>query len=273
MQNPNVEPPVRVTGAQTVVRPVVDELTPDGRELLCIAAAGAVSVGAVATNVGPRVLAQWLPIDLATATPAESVMLVAAQFFPWMLALAVLSIPFSLRWLPRVNARLLEPSLIAAWVTVACAAGVTYVLGTSGVWPWNWGAASAEAADVVSHLFATEQFVPLGLWLVGACLLVPIVLELLFRFALLEFLRQRGLSDARAIGVSALAFGAFSLRFWVSPDASALQQVAVAAGLGAVLGAMVVYARRGRGLGLAILAHGTFAAVQLAVLLRSVSAS
>ena len=271
MHTPPVDPPARVTGAQTATRRVVTDLPPDSRELACVAFSGVVAVTAVATGAGQRALATWLPSDLATATPAEVVVLVVAQFFPWLLALAVLSVPFALRWLPRVNARLLEPSLIAAWVTVALAAGTTWLLGTSGIWSWSWGATTAGAADAVTHLYRTEQFVPLGLWLVGACLLVPIVLELLFRFALLEFLRQRGLADGVAIAVSALAFGAFSLRFWASPGASVLQQIAVASVLGAILGAVVVYARSGRGLGLVILAHGSFVAVQLAVLLRSVS--
>jgi hypothetical protein len=94
--------------------------------------------------------------------------------------------------------------------------------------------------------------------------LVPLLLELFFRFAAIEWLRSRGVAVNMAVVICAVAFGAVSLLGLAVDTGAALRHAAFSTLFGLVLGALVVRGKRGRGLGLAIIAHGAFASVELA---------
>lgn len=245
-------------------------LPPDRRELLCLAAAATLGVTAALTGLGPRLLATWVPTPVDAASPAYAALGVIARFFPWLVALGTISVAYTGRWMPRMHQRLLEPSLLAAWLTAAVAGGLSYALGVTGAWPWTWASTSPDTLSIVTQFVVTRSYLSLALWGVGAVLLVPIVLELVFRYGLLEFLRRRGVGDGVAIALSSIAFGATFLAPWATAPAAALRHALLATVLGAALGVLVIRAKRGGGLGLVILAHVAFAAVPLAVLVMSV---
>ncbi len=247
-------------------------IAPDARELWSVAVAGMVLVVAHLADAGPRLLAPWLPETLAASTPVEGLAIVTARFFPWLLALVVLTVPFSLHWMPRMAQRLLEPSLVAGWVTLFGAAGTALLLGRYGLWPWSWATTVPETGTLLTRFMLAEQYVAVALWLVLACLLVPLLVELFFRFALIEFLRRRGTPVWIAVLGSAVAFGLTRLTAWTASPGPAMQQAAIATLLGVVLGTIAVRGRRGRGLGLTVIAHGTFIACELGVLLRALTA-
>ena len=137
-------------------------------------------------------------------------------------------------------------------------------------WPWEWASTTPETASLLTRFMLAGDYVAVALWLVGACLLVPIVLELVFRFALLEFLEQRGQSHHGGRGDVVVALRRHRTSCPCAPPrARHCTHAAVATVLGALLGIVAVRGRRGRGLGLAIIAHGSFVAVQLAVLIRA----
>ncbi len=248
-------------------------LPPDARELATIGGAAVLGLAAWSSALGTQVFARWLPTSIAEATSSSATLVVVARFLPWLITLAVLSLAYAVRWLPRAHQRLLEPSLVSAWAAVIVAGGIAYGLGTLEVWPWTWASTTPDVATVLTQFVVAEQYIALTAWLVAACLLVPIVLELVFRYALLEFLRDRGVRPWIAVTLSSLAFGATYLRDWSTAQDAAIRHALIASALGVLLALLVMRSRRGRGLGLAILAHASFAAVQLAVLLRALMPS
>jgi len=246
-----------------------DVLAPDSRELGSIAAVAVLVAAAQLADIGPRVLTMWLPESLAAVTPAQSVALVAARFGGWLLGAIALSIVFSLRWTPRAHQRLLEPSLIASWVTLATAVAVALTVNRVGAWPWTWASTAPDVAVAISALAKTEQYLAIALWLVCACLIVPLLTELIFRHAVIEFLRRQRVSSVLAVAISSVTFAVTYATAWPFVAGAALQHAGLALVLGAVLGTLSVRGKRGRGLGLAIIAHGAFVATELGVLVRS----
>jgi hypothetical protein len=270
MTAPSTSPPL---GAPAVTAPSGTisraQFGPDARELRSVFAVAATVVVAHVLNLGPLLFDRWLPTSLASATPQETLFVVAASFFPWLLGQVVLTFAFSRRWLPRAHERLLEPSVIASWVTLAGAAGVALLLGRAELWPWAWASTAPQTGVLITQLVTNEQYLALGLWFICACLIVPLITELLFRFAIIEYLTQRGITWLKAVAISAVLFGAtYLFTVFAAPGAS-LQQAGIATVLGVVLGIIAVRGRRGRGLGLALIAHGTFVAFELGVLIRS----
>ncbi len=256
--------------------PSEDTAAPDARELLWVGASAAVALVASLLNVGETVLARWMPAaaamnagaaEAASASLSNALLVVGARFLPWILGLIVLTVPFSLRWMPRAYQRMLEPSLISAWTALFAGAGAAFLLGRYALWPWRWASTEPETATLLSRFMQDEQFAAVGLWAVLACLLVPMLYELFFRFATIEWLRGRGLSATMAVGVAALLFGAVPLLGYAAAPDAALRHAAFCTLFGLVLGALAVRGKRGRGLALAIFAHGAFAATELAMLL------
>lgn len=246
---------------------------PDARELLWVAAAAAVVLATSLLNVGETVLARWTPVSAAMnasaadAALSDALLVVGARFLPWILGLLVLTVPFSLRWMPRAYQRLLEPSLVSAWTALFAGAGAAFLLGRYELWPWRWASTQPETATLLSRFMQDEHFAAVGLWAVLACLLVPMLYELFFRFAAIEWLRGRGLSTMMAVSVAALLFGAVPLLGYAAAPDAALRHAAFCTLFGLVLGTLAMRGKRGRGLALAIFAHGAFVATELAMLL------
>ena len=270
-------PPVPSPALQRADLPPSDDTAvPDSRELQWVGASAAVVLLASVLNLGEVALARLLPVaatmnaaaaESADASLIDSLLLVGARFLPWVLGLIVLTVPFSLRWMPRAYQRMLEPSLVSAWTAIFAGAGAAFLLGQYALWPWRWASTEPETSTLLSGFMRDEQFAAVGLWAVLACLLVPMLYELFFRFAAIEWLRLRGLSTTISVTVAALLFGAVPLLgYATSPDA-AIRHAAFCTLFGLVLGALAVRGKRGRGLALAIFAHGAFAATELAMLL------
>jgi hypothetical protein len=245
------------------------QVGPDARELRSVFAVAATVIVAHLLSLGPLLLDRWLPATLASATPQETLFVVAANFFPWLLGQLVLTFAFTRRWLPRAHERLLEPSVIASWVTLAGAAGVALLLGRAELWPWAWASTAPQTSVLITQFVASEHYLALGLWFICACLIVPLITELFFRFAVVEYLLQRGVVWFKAAAISGLLFGATYLTAAFAAPIPALQRAGIATVLGIVLGIIAIRGRRGRGLGLALIAHGTFVAFELGVLIRS----
>ncbi len=244
-------------------------LAPDARELVCVASIATIVAIAQLFEFGPRLLAPWLPTSNSSATAVQALVLVAARFGGWLLGAFALSIVFSLRWMPRAHQRLLEPSLIASWVTLAAAVLTALALNRIGAWPWTWASSSPDVAVTLTALARSDHYLAIGLWLVCACLIVPLLVELFFRHAMIEFLRSRGFSSVLSVAISAAAFATTFLVTWPRVADAALQHAGVALVLGIALGTLAVRGKRGRGLGLAIIAHGAFVATELGVLVRA----
>lgn len=258
-------PPFEAPSVTRPTSPLAQLLpAPDARELRSLAIGGALVALTAAVDVGSLVLAPWLPESVENLSTQDSVFIVVARFFPWILGLIALAVPFSLRWMPRAHQRLVEPSLIAAWVTLFAAGAVAVALGRYGLWPWRWASTTPEVASLLSNFAGQQHTAAVVLWVVFSCLLVPLLLELFFRFAALEWLKSRGLTANIAVVITAVAFGSIALLGLTVDTGAALRHAAWSTLLGLVLGAIVVRGRRGRGLGLAIIAHGAFAAVELA---------
>ncbi len=270
MTAPSTSPPL---GAPAVTAPSGTisraQIAPDARELRSVFVVAATVIVAHVFNAGPLLFERWLPTTLSTATPQQTLFVVAASFFPWLLGQLVLSFAFSRRWLPRAHERLLEPSVIASWVTLAGAAGVALFLGRAELWPWAWASTAPETGVLITQFVTSQHYLALGLWFVCACLIVPLITELFFRYALIEYLILRGVTWLKAVVISAVLFGATYLMAVFSAPVPSLQQAGIATVLGVVLGTIAVRGRRGRGLGLALIAHGTFVAFELGVLIRS----
>jgi len=266
----NTTPPLGApTTTSSAVSTAPNVSAPDSRELSSIAVVTALVAAAQLTDFGPWVLASWLPGSLAAVTPMQSLALVCARFGGWLLGAIALSIVFSLRWTPRLHQRLLEPSLIASWVTLAAAVAVALTLNRFGAWPWTWASTAPDIAVAISAFANNQHYLAIGLWLVCACLIVPLLTELFFRHAVIEFLRRQGVSSALAVAIASVTFAASYIATWPWVAGAVLQHAGVTLVLGAVLGTLAVRGKRGRGLGLAIIAHGAFVATELGVLVRS----
>ncbi len=272
MTAPLPSPPL---GASTVRSPgtLRDRTSkpPDARELRGLALTALVVAVAHLTKLGERLHAELLPAAATTdASHAGSLAVVVALFMPWLLGLGVVSVLFGARWLPRATQRLLEPSLIAAWVSVAIGAGLAWIAGRVGLWPWTWASTAPETATLLARFARGDQWVAVGAWITATCLLVPLLSELLFRLALLEWLLTRGVGAARAVATTAVAFGAMWLiAGWsASPDA-AVRHALVALLAGIALGVTALRGKRGRGLGFCVLAHGAWMATEHWMLLRA----
>jgi hypothetical protein len=274
MTDPTSSPPIAARAIRTASAsdgPVV-LLPPDTREIGGVALAAASVVIAHAASLGERVAAPWLSDSAGAATQTHALLLVAAHFAPWLIGLVIVSVLFALRWVPRMHQRVLEPSLIAAWVTVMASAGVAWLAMRYGVWPPTWLTTSPETATQLGRFWAADQTVAVGAWLAMSCLLVPLLSELFLRHALLWWLQGRGLPAWGAVACSAAVFGLawFAAGVQAAPEA-ALRHGLVAGIGGLALGTLAVRGARGRGLGLAVLAFGAWMATEAWMLLRGLT--
>jgi hypothetical protein len=248
-------------------------LAPDARELGGLASAAALVALAHAVSLGERLGARWLSGSVGALTQSDALLLVAARFSPWLLGLAVVTVLFALRWLPRMQQRLLEPSVVASWVTVIVAASVAWGAIASGVWPATWLTTTPSTATLLTRFWSADQLWAVGAWLAMSCLLVPLLSELFLRHALLAWLQARGFATWMAVAGTAAVFalGWFVAGVQASPDA-ALRHGLVALVGGLALGTLAARGARGRGLGLCVLAHGAWMATEAWLLLRGLPA-
>lgn len=273
MTDPMSSPPLARRAIRTGADDGPDLLAPDARERGGLAvAAGAVGLAHV-VGLGERLAAPWTTSGGSDLAQVDALMLVAARFAPWLLGLAIVSVLFALRWLPRMQQRVLEPSLVAAWVTVIAAGGTAWLAMQSGVWPLTWLTTAPESATLLGRFWAAEQMLAVAAWLAMSCLLVPLMSELFLRHALLSWLQSRGVSAWAAVGGTAVVFGVawFVAGVQAAPDA-ALRHGLVATVGGLALGTLAVRGARGRGLGLCVVAHGAWMATEAWLLLRGLPA-
>lgn len=274
MTDPTSSPPIAARAVRTASAsdgPVV-LLPPDAREIGGLALAAVSVVIAHAASLGERVAAPWLGSAPDGATETQALLLVAAHFAPWLLGLAIVSVLFALRWVPRMHQRVLEPSLIAAWVTVMASAGVAWLAMRYGVWSPTWLTTSPETATQLGRFWAADQRLAVGVWLAMSCLLVPLLSELFLRHALLSWLQGKGLPTWGAVACSAAVFGLAWFVAGVRAEPGTALQHGLVAGIGGLaLGTLAVRGARGRGLGLAVLAFGAWMATEAWLLLRGLT--
>lgn len=248
---------------------------PDRRELLGLAALGGVIALAHATALGERIVGGALAGDglvgtAATVPASEALLVVLARTFPWLLGVLGLGGLFAVRWMPRAHQRLVEPSLIAGWVSFVAGGALAWLLGRSGLWPWTWTTTSPETATLLARFIGADQGAAAVSLLLVLCLAVPLLSEVLFRHALLEGLRTRGHPTWRAVTLAALAFGlVWLLAGWSAAPSAALRQALVATLAGIALGTVAVRSPRGRGLGLCVIAHMGWMCADTWALLRT----
>lgn len=252
-------------------RPPAPGVGPDRRETLGLAAVGGLVAMAHLASLGERLVGPLVRSPAAEPPDATQALLVAvARTLPWLLGVVGLGALFALRWMPRAHQRLVEPSLIAGWVSFVAGAGTCWLLGRAGVWPWTWTTTSPETASLLTRFVGAEQVVPVALLVLVLCLVIPLLSELVFRHALLEGLRARGHPAWRAVLLSAVAFGAlWLLAGWSASPSAALRQALVATLAGLALGAVAVRSPRGRGLGLCVLAHMAWMSADTWALVRT----
>lgn len=271
MSEPSASSPASRRPPATVAGPGGPTLlAPDPREIGGLAVAALAVVVGYVTGLGERMVAPWLPAAPGAMTQADALLLVAARFAPWLLGLAIVSVLFGRRWLPRMQQRMLEPSLVASWLTVLVSAGLAWLAMQSGIWPLPWQTTTPETLTLLTRFTASGQMLAVVAWVALACLLVPLLSELFLRHALLSWLQTRGVSARVAVIASAVLFGAawFVVGVQASP-AAAVRHGLVACVGGLALGALAVYGARGRGLGLCVLAHGAWMATAMWLLLRT----
>jgi hypothetical protein len=244
---------------------------PERREVLALGALGATVALAHLASLGERligpVLTQGTP---AVSSAGAATLVVVANTLPWLLGVIGLGALYGLRLMPRAHQRLVEPSLIAGWVSVVAGGASAWLLGRLGAWPWTWTTTAPETATLLTRFAVDTHYVAAGLQLIVLCLMIPLLSELVFRHALLEQLRASGHPTWRAIALSSLAFGLWWLvAGWSASPAAAAQQALIATVAGAALGVVAVHARRGRGLGLCVLAHMAWMSADSYALVRS----
>jgi hypothetical protein len=274
MTDPTSHPPIAARATRAAVTADgPDLLAPDARELAGLAVAAAAVAVAHLLGLGERLAGPMLTAATREGAQADALLLVAVHFAPVLLGLAIVSVLFALRWLPRMQQRVLEPSLVAAWVTVIAAAGTAWLVMRSGVWPLTWLTTAPETATLLGRFWAADQMLAVVAWLTMSCLLVPLLSELFLRHALLSWLQGRGLPTWGAVACSAAMFGLvwFAAGVQAAPDA-ALRHGLVAGLGGLALGTLAVRGSRGRGLGLAVLAFGAWMATEAWLLLRGLPA-
>ncbi|MCU0616580.1 MAG: CPBP family intramembrane metalloprotease [Gemmatimonadaceae bacterium] len=265
-------PPLDAPPSPTVRRPTTAAApAPEHREVLALGALGAVVALAHLASLGERLIGPVLTRDTpAVSSAGAAALVVVANSLPWLLGVIGLGAVYGLRLMPRAHQRLVEPSLIAGWVSVVVGGAGAWVLGRLGVWPWTWTTTAPETATLLTRFAVDAHVAAAGLQLVVICLMIPLLSELVFRHALLERLRAAGHPTWRAIALSSVAFGLWWLAAgWSASPAAAAQQALIATLAGAALGVVAVYARRGRGLGLCVLAHMAWMSADSYALVRS----
>lgn len=264
---PRVAPPIAPGTAPAAQGPNV--LAPDAREIRVLALTAAAVAVAHAASIGARIGGQWLPPADDVFTQADALLLVARRFAPWLLGLAMLTIGMALRWLPRLQQRLREPSVVASWVTLFASVAVAWLAMRTALWPLTWMTTTPESATLLTRFWSADHMLAVGAWLAVTCLVVPLLSELFLRHALLAWLQARGVSTWVAVACTAVVFGLawFVAGVQASPDA-ALRHGLVAGAGGLVLGALAVQGSRGRGLGLCVVAHAAWLSTEAWLLLR-----
>ena len=265
-------PPLDAPPSPTVRRQAASAApAPERREVLALGALGATVALAHLASVGERLIGPILSQGSPTVSSASAeVLVVVANSLPWLLGVLGLGALYGLRLMPRAHQRLVEPSLIAGWVSVVVGGAAAWLLGRVGAWPWTWTTTSPKTATLLTRFAVDAQFVPAGVQLIVICLVIPLLSELVFRHALLEGLRAAGHPVWRAIALSSAAFGLWwLLAGWSASPGAAAQQALIATVAGAALGLVAVQARRGRGLGLCVLAHMAWMSADSYALVRS----
>ena len=241
----------------------------DRREVGAVLATSVAVAAAHLADLPARVLAA----AQARAVPPDALLGMSAHLAPWLLGLLCLGAAYGAGWLPRTRQRLLEPSPIAAWTTVAIAGGSAWGLTTLGVWPVTWASTRPAVASLVTSAWTQQQWLAVTLWVAVSCLVAPLVLELVFRFALLDVLRRRTGSDALAVLVTAIAFaGVWLAAGWAASPVAATRHALIAGLASVALGTLALRGTRGRGLGLCVMAHGAWMATEAWLLLRALPA-
>jgi membrane protease YdiL (CAAX protease family) len=146
---------------------------------------------------------------------------------------------------------------------------VRIFLNNVGAWPfrWRW---NDDNTRVVQMFFNNGQGAAHVFFLLAHAIAPAVIEEVVFRFGLLQVLKQWTGSGALAVIVSAILFGAMHLGYfpWAPGEATEYTWNSIAAAsLGLVLGALAL--RRGGRISGPIVIHATVNLVDMATLLSA----
>lgn len=188
---------------------------------------------------------------------------VVANFALRAPALLVIGIIWFRRPSSRLRASLsIESAQTMAW-TVAVTVAVTFLLNLFGFWPFTWRWASDQTRLYLGALVASAQWFALLVWVLTAVIVGPLIEELVFRFGVLQAVRDWTGSSAKAVIVSSAVFALGHLGY-LPPDFAHLVNAAWLFAASLVLGSITL---RLRGwLGVSLAAHAARNSLEVSLL-------
>jgi membrane protease YdiL (CAAX protease family) len=142
---------------------------------------------------------------------------VAASLALRLPALAVIGIVWARYPNSRLRASLAMESAGVLTRTVALTVVISFVLNLFGAWPFMWRWASDPTRSYIGVLVTSAQWSAVLLWVLTAVFVGPLIEELVFRFGVLQAVRDWTGSSAKAVTISSTIFALGHLGY-LPPD-------------------------------------------------------
>jgi membrane protease YdiL (CAAX protease family) len=147
--------------------------------------------------------------------------------------------------------------------TVVVTVALSFVLNLFGVWPFMWRWASDSTSAYVGVLVSTGQSLAILLWILTAVVVGPVLEELVFRFGVLQAVRDWTGSRAKAVIISSAIFALGHLGY-LPPDFPHIANASWLFAASLVLGSITL-GRAGR-IGVSLAAHAARNALEVSLL-------
>jgi len=155
-----------------------------------------------------------------------------------------------------------EPARVVMW-TIVVTVAVTFLLNLFGVWPFMWRWASDSTSTYAGILVSSERWFAILLWMVTAVVIGPVIEELVFRFGVLQSVRDWTGSLRKAVISSSAVFALGHLGY-LPPDLPHTVNASWLFAASLLLG-WITLRRSGR-LGVTLTAHATRNALEQVLL-------
>ncbi len=106
----------------------------------------------------------------------------------------------------RLRASLRAETPRAVMWTLVLTVGLSFVLNLFGVWPFMWLWATDSTSTYVGVLVSSRQWLAIPLWILIVVVVGPVIEELVFRFGVLQTVRDWTGSSAKAVIASSVIF-------------------------------------------------------------------
>lgn len=165
----------------------------------------------------------------------------------------------------------MESAHTVTWA-VAITVAVTFMLNLFGLWPFTWRWASDPTRMYLGILVTSAQWLALLLWVLTAVFVGPLIEELVFRFGVLQAVRDWTSSGTKAVVASSAIFALGHLGY-LPPDFPHLVNASWLFAASLLLGSITLRLRGWLGVSLAAHAARNTLEVSLVFLLGNPGAS